>query len=272
MLVAIGHVPREATHAGEPWLCAYVVSAGGAAGGCNLLADPFSVAPFWLSESIAEGGDQYATLSGLASDDVARLELFLATGESRPILLRDNAWAIRAARADRPYRVVAYDREGRIIGIQDIGDEDARLPRLAGAWRTVLAAHDSQGRVAEVRVAPSSDGGRCFDIRLPGGAGSGGCPPKASLVEMPTLALGVDLGRNAAWLTGQVADEIASIDVMLDDGRVETVTPTEGFVLVPLPAGPPPDRSPPVHYPIEKVVGRDASGREVAVYRPGRTP
>ncbi|MCZ7588689.1 MAG: hypothetical protein M5U27_07500 [Gaiella sp.] len=89
---------------------------------------------------------------------------------------------------------------------------------------------------------------------------------------MPTLALSVDLGPNGAWLTGQVADEIATIDVVLDDGRVETVTPTEGFVLVPLPAGPPPKRYPPERYPVEKVVGRDANGRQAAVYRPGLRP
>ncbi|MCZ7588690.1 MAG: hypothetical protein M5U27_07505 [Gaiella sp.] len=197
MLVAIGHMPRLAAHGDERSLCVFVVSGEGAGGGCNLLADPFSVAPFWLGESIAEGGDQYATLSGLASDDVARLQLFLATGASQPIPLHDNAWAIRAARADRPYRVVAYDREGRIIGIQDIGDEDARLPRLAGAWRTVLTAHDRQGRVSEVRVAPSSDGGRCFEIRLPGGAGSGGCPRRRAWPTCQRLPSASTSGRTA---------------------------------------------------------------------------
>src|SRR6266511_492593 len=66
----------------------------------------------------SEGGDQYTPLGGVASDDVARMQLFLGSGEAQPIPLRDNAWLTRAARADYPIRVVAYDREDRIIGIQ----------------------------------------------------------------------------------------------------------------------------------------------------------
>jgi hypothetical protein len=267
VLVAVGAAPPEAQRPGQRLLCAFVVSGSGAGGGCNLLDDPFSVAPFWLGESIAEGGDQYATLSGLASDDVARLELFLANGESRPIPLRDNAWAIQAARADRPYRVVAYDREGRIIGIQDMGDKDARLPRPAGEWRTLFTARDSRGQLGAVRVARSSDGGQCHEIRLPGGAGSSGCTPKRVPRDTPKLLLGMSPGRGSAWLTGQVAAEVATLHVLFDDGHVETVTPTQGFVLLPLAPETTPEAS-----TVAKIVGRDASGRQVAVYRPGRVP
>jgi len=263
VLVAVGHEPADVARTGKVLLCAFLFSDTGAGGGCNPLADAFPLAPFWLGESIAEGGDQYATLSGLASDDVARLELFLATGESRPIPLRDNAWAIQAARADRPYRVVAYDREGRIIGIQDMGDKDALAPRPAGAWRTLLVLPDSRARVGEVRVARSSEGGRCFEIRLPGGAGSGGCIPKRPPQGTPKLLLGVSPGRGSAWLTGRVADEVATVELVFDDGHVETVTPTQGFVLVPLPPG---------RDGMLTVVGRDATGHRVAVYRPGRAP
>ena len=264
VLIAVGPGAPEAARAGQRFLCAFLVSGSGAGGGCNLLDDPFSIAPFWLGESIAEGGDQYATLSGLASDDVDRLELFLATGESRPIPLRDNAWAIQAARADRPYRVVAYDREGRIIGIQDMGAHDALAPRPAGDWRTLLTVHDSHGQVGEVRVAPSSDGGQCHEIRLPGGAGGSGCTPKHVPAGTPKLLLGVQPGRGSAWLNGRVAADVATIDVVFDDGHVETVTPTQGLVLLPLPPGTTSEAS-----TVAKVVGRDASGRQIAVYRAG---
>ena len=118
--------------------------------------------------------------SGLASDDVARLELFLATGESRPIPLRDNAWAIQAARADRPYRVVAYDREGRIIGIQDMGDNGR--PRCQARRRLAHAAHGARRARAGRRGARRSlerDGGQCHEIQLPGGAGGSGCARNA---------------------------------------------------------------------------------------------
>ena len=267
VLIAVGPGAPEAALAGERFLCYFLVSGSGAGGGCNVLADPFSIAPFWLGESIAEGGDQYATLSGLASDDVARLELYLATGESRPIPLHDNAWAIQAARADRPYRVVAYDQEGRIIGIQDMGANDALAPRPAGGWRTLLTVRDSRGQVGEVRVAPASDGGVCHEIRLPGGAGGSGCTPKHVPAGTPKLLLGVQPGRGSAWLNGQVAAEVATLDVVFDDGHVETVTPTQGFVLLPLPPGATSAAS-----TVAKIVGRDASGRQTAVYRPGRAP
>jgi hypothetical protein len=267
VLIAISRMPRLATHAGERSLCYAVVTDGGAGGGCNLLDDPFSDAPLWLGESIAEGGDQYAMLGGLASDEVTRLELFLATGESRPIPLHDNAWAIQAARADRPYRVVAYDRQGRIIGIQDMGANDALAPRPAGNWRTLLTVRDSRGQVGEVRVAPSSDGGQCHEIRLPGGAGGSGCTPKHVPAGTPKLLLGVQPGHGSAWLNGRVAADIATIDVIFDDGHVDTVTPTQGLVLLPLPPGTTSEAS-----TVTKIVGRDASGRQIAVYRPGRAP
>jgi hypothetical protein len=72
---------------------------------------------FTRGESIEEGGDQ----------------------------LRDNAWLVQAARADYPARVVAYDRDDLIIGIQTM-EGDVR----------------EGGRTGEARVARSSDGGRWF--------------------------------------------------------------------------------------------------------------
>jgi hypothetical protein len=80
----------------------------------------------------------------------------------------------------------------------------------------------------------------------------------------PKLLLGVNLARESSWVTGQVADDVATVDVVFDDGHVETVTPTNGFVLLPLAAGTTSEAS-----SVAKIVGRDTSGRQVAVYRPG---
>jgi len=116
MLIGIDQ-PEPGLAPSDRTVCVFTI-AGGAGGGCSSLHAMFTLAPFTLTESIDEGGDQYTTLGGVASDDVARMQLFLGSGEAQPIPLRDNAWLTRAARADYPIRVVAYDREDRIIGIQ----------------------------------------------------------------------------------------------------------------------------------------------------------
>jgi hypothetical protein len=244
------------------WLCAYRVSGGAAGGGCSPLENPFPRGPFTLAESRDYGGDQYSTLSGLASDEVARLQLFLATGETRPIPLRDNAWVVQAARADHPVRVVAYDSEDRIIGIQDLGGE-ARIGRPVGEWRTILTVPDRDGQLARVRIAASTDGGRCYEIRTPGGGGSYGCRPRASLAERAKLSPAITSGRDGAWLSGQVSDDIVRVDIVFRNGKIVPVEPTEGFILTQLGAG-----TSVVRNGVARVVARDRAGHEVAVYRP----
>jgi hypothetical protein len=94
-----------------------LIGNGAAGGGCSPFADLFFSGPFTTGETLLGGGDQYTILGGLASDDVARMTLFLANGQTRPIALSDNAWLIQAARADYPVRIVAYDKAGHVIGV-----------------------------------------------------------------------------------------------------------------------------------------------------------
>ena len=53
---------------------------GGAGGGCAVRADLFKTEPITFGSSLNSGSDQFMTLNGLASDDVARIVAFLATG------------------------------------------------------------------------------------------------------------------------------------------------------------------------------------------------
>jgi hypothetical protein len=64
------------------------------------------------------GGDQLPIETGLASDEVASMELFYADGERQPVPLRDNVFAVQLRRADLPGKLVAYDRPGKVIGIE----------------------------------------------------------------------------------------------------------------------------------------------------------
>ncbi len=258
VLVGIGKMPGPTfgNPSSGPDLCAFNITGSGAGGGCNHLDDPFPLGPLWVGESVAEGGDQYATLSGLASDDVARLELFLPNGDTQPIPLRDNVWLTQVARADYPLRIVAHDTDDLIIGIEDFGVEHPR-PRPVGKWRTITI--QSEHGVASLRIARSDKGGRCFEIRLPGGAGSSGCPPRARPAQLPRLNIDIVDGPNGAWLTGDVADNVATLDINQTNGEVKTVASVEGFVLAPVPGG---------ADAVKAVIGRDAHGAEVGRYRP----
>lgn len=70
------------------------------------------------TEALEEGGGQFTLFTGLASDEVTRMDLFLATGERRPIPLRDNVWLIQVPRGKYPVRLVAFDSDDRVIAIE----------------------------------------------------------------------------------------------------------------------------------------------------------
>jgi hypothetical protein len=101
----------------EGEVCWYSVSRGGVGGSCADPAAAFGDLPFTPGWTYAGAGSQFISVQGIATDDVARLELFLGTGERRRVALRDNAFVARVHRATMPARLVAYDREGRVIGI-----------------------------------------------------------------------------------------------------------------------------------------------------------
>jgi hypothetical protein len=248
VLVGIGTLGRYGVKAGQSAVCSWLISGGGGGGGCQSLAELFPRGPFSWSQALIGGGHQFETISGLASDDVARMEIFFATGERRPVPLRDNAFLVEAARAKYPLRLVAYDVDGRIVAVETfLGDAATGAgPRPVGRWQTILTARDEQGNEARLRIAPSSAGGICHEFRLPGGAGGGGCVSKDP--RRPKLAVGFSPG----WLTGTVAPAVAAVELRFADGARRRVTPTRGFVLVPLPSA------------LSLVVGFDARGRTVA--------
>jgi hypothetical protein len=97
-------------------VCDSVLTAAGAVGGCSRLAHYFEDAPFSVGVIGSQGGDQYILLHGLASDDVARLEIYLTGGERIAVPLQDNAYVIAVARTKFPARLVAFDHDGRTIG------------------------------------------------------------------------------------------------------------------------------------------------------------
>jgi hypothetical protein len=76
--------PSGSAQAKAPRVCNWLVVGNVAGGGCSPEHELFTRWPFTAGEFVAIGGDQYATIDALASDEVARLELFMATGEAFP--------------------------------------------------------------------------------------------------------------------------------------------------------------------------------------------
>ena len=130
-------------------------------GGCNAPTTLLYDGPFTMGESIAEGGDQYAVLTGVANDDVARMTLYQANGEVVPVPLRDNFYAVRALRAAYPVRLVASDAAGRVIGIKTfrVGSPKPE-PGAACAGCRVEEARDHDRRTGPCELAVGRAGRR----------------------------------------------------------------------------------------------------------------
>jgi hypothetical protein len=86
--------------------------------GCQRRSQLFRRGPVNASYGFSGVGSQFAIIRGIASDDVARVQLFLATGERRPVPLKRNVLLVRVQRAKFPARLVAYDKQERVIAIE----------------------------------------------------------------------------------------------------------------------------------------------------------
>jgi hypothetical protein len=99
--------------------------------------------PFVWGEGGGPGGNQYETIVGLADDEVARMALFLATGERVAVPLKDNAFVVEAASSKYPYRLVAYDSAGRTIGVYAVQNHGTYLSALRPSFPPERAATGS---------------------------------------------------------------------------------------------------------------------------------
>jgi hypothetical protein len=125
LAVAIGdrtlvpHLPRRARVPGLNAICVGELTPGGLGAGCGLHG-LFSEGPLALSWGFSGAGQQFWVVSGVVSDDVARIEVFQGDGRRWAAPLRDNATAFRVLRAKFPIRIVAYDSAGRVIAIKTL--------------------------------------------------------------------------------------------------------------------------------------------------------
>ena len=236
-------------------LCPWVVGRGGAGGGCT----PYPFARTILSSTfMASGSNAFATVSGVASDDVARIDALLADGQHAEVPLRDNVFLVDLPRANLPARLVAYDDEDRVIAVDrplsDFGGPRAQPAR--GRARSLIRVEGYDGATAELFVGPSSDGGECVFIkelvdRQHGGVGTN--------CQEPTWN-GSPLQVGTSWspprfVSGRVRSEVKTVRLRLADGSLVTVTPTRGHILWAVPS---PGREP------VSIVGLDDEGNVLA--------
>jgi hypothetical protein len=92
--------------------------------GCSPLRDFFSHRQINPGLSTPSGGDQFTILSGLVTDNVASITVFLTSGQTVEVPLKDNAYLARISRAAFPIRVVGYDNHGNVIEIETLKSAD----------------------------------------------------------------------------------------------------------------------------------------------------
>ena len=224
-----GRMPAWSPLRGEV-LCDIGLGGNLGGGGCSPLADWLARGPFNYGTG-GSGGEQYVFVSGVASDDVERMELYLATGERVPVALRDNVFVAEVARTKFPARLVAYDREGRIIATENMSHDPLADPGprpIEGKQRVVKRVVGASGTRGVLRVGPSTTGTRCYRVSFEGGAGGGGCLPKG--FEEP-LSLGVSDAGSDSFVSGTVARGTTAVELRFRDGEQVTVEVTEGAVL-----------------------------------------
>jgi hypothetical protein len=265
------HDPFRRFRPGQEELCVFLVQGGGAGGGCDGLQEMFSGGPFNLGISQASGADQYAYFSGIASDDVAQLKIFLTNGAIENVPLKDNAFAVPVARALMPARIVAYDSASRIIGVDTVGDPTtAAPPPIEGAaWQSIEHAVSADGTSATISTAPARGGGLCWRIRFSDGMVGGGprCSPPYWEGDTPVNVEVDDTRHGGAFIYGRASPEVASVVIRYRDGSKITTRPSHGLVLVAAP-----QRVKPPGNPVADVVALDASGKQIGSEDFSHTP
>jgi hypothetical protein len=78
-------------------------------------------------------GSAITDLTGLASDAVASIRIYLADGRTVEAALRDNVFSVAVPAAELPGKLVALDSHGRAIAIQEVGGASGSVVRTCPA-------------------------------------------------------------------------------------------------------------------------------------------
>ena len=236
VLVTIGELEQPPANFGAPAsVCTWLISHDGTiGGGCSPLAKMFSRAPFSFGYSVSGAGDQFGTFAGLVSDDVARLAIFTAKGNKIDVPLRDNVFLADVALARLPAKMVAYDAQGRVIGIESTPRDEGPQRPLPGDIVNLRATAAGVGTL-ELKANKTEEGGQCWavrgsdDVEVNGGA----CVGKTW--SYAPLRLGA-IPDPPVFVYGRVRNDVQRLTLRYADGDSEDVGPGDGgYVLVTVP-------------------------------------
>jgi hypothetical protein len=218
-------------------LCTTLVGPSGGGGGCSSYPDLFKRSPISFGTS-GDGPAEFVRVAGVVTDDVARLQVVLVNNQHLEVKLVDNAFTEGVSRADLPARLVAYDRDGKVIAASDpIGDLMAGPAATPARGRAAELLHVTgpNGEHAELFVGPAVGGGECMYVKhfvsIHIAGAMEGC--QARKWSGPPLRLSADPN----FLSGRVRSDVATVRLHYAGGGTTMLQPTRSYVLATLPAG-----------------------------------
>jgi hypothetical protein len=232
---------NTSSHGTKPiGVCTWQIGANGGGGGCQRRASMFSSGPITSGIGGGDGSSEYNTLTGLASDDVARITAYLSTGQTQQVALKDNAYFAELARDAFPVRLVAYDSQGRIIGLQTVRTFAGFAASPARGRPTLIKrVATATGGYVELYVGPSTTGGTCTYIRSHESPHAGGVGEECLQPGMTSRNAGPllePMGSPAVAITGHVPAGTAAVTLRYADGKTTTTRPIDGYIVYAIPA------------------------------------
>jgi hypothetical protein len=209
-----------------------VTSVEGGGMGCATPMDAFSRGPLWWGGT--GGGSEYSTVYGVAADGVKRIVMFTADRQRYSVALKDNLFVARVPRAQLPFKLVAYDRAGRVVGITAPWLGTFRVPAKAEApLHPVLTVRGPNGATLTLRAGRPVRGFRCWQLKPSAAPVSSGC-------ERPTHGTHLRIGHvqpvgRDVFVFGYVDRSVLRARVRFENGDTVSAPTTDGYFLLAIP-------------------------------------
>jgi len=199
-------------------LCGLTITGTSAGGGCGAFHGIFARSPISVGTLITNGSDEFAFVSGFASDDVHRIVAYLSTGGTQRIPVVHNGFVASIARARFPVRLVAYDAQGRIVAVPTLTDIGGGAVPARGKAKPFAHVTAATGKIATLLVGRATDGSLCWFVTGIGNMTA--CPGRGWHGDAVQLGGG---GPDGVWY-GRVKPGVARLVATLADGRRVPVT------------------------------------------------